>query len=78
MGEEADWRGLEEEEGTLSPPAADEDVPEDAEAERGRPDGAPGRAQSTTSACRRAIGCAGRRAQRGQRARARACARLPA
>ena len=58
MGEEADWRGLEEEEGTLSPPAVEgdpremwerlsvlsegksEDVPEDAETERGRPDGA--------------------------------------
>ena len=25
MGEEADWRGLEEEEGTLSPPAAEDD-----------------------------------------------------
>ena len=63
MGVEADWRGLEEEEGTRSPPAAEddqreiwarlselsEDVPEDAEAERGQPDGAPGRAQSTTS-----------------------------
>ena len=25
MGEEADWRGLEEEEGTRSPPAAEDD-----------------------------------------------------
>ena len=54
MGEEADWRGLEEEEGTLSPPAAEDDqremwerhselseaMGEDAEAERGCPDGA--------------------------------------
>ena len=54
MGEEADWRGLEEEEGTLSPPAAEDDqremwerhselseaMGEDAEPERGCPDGA--------------------------------------
>ena len=76
MGEEADWRGLHSlPAGSRGRSARDvwarlsklsgdksDDVPEDAETERGRPDGArpgPEARQAPGPWCRRAIGCAG-------------------